>query len=378
MTFIAVALALAVFAAIALRQESVTVSNQDAGNKIFPGLISKVNDVALISVQKDAQTLTIKRNDNQWQVVDKDGYPANITKVKQTILGIADFETVEAKTKKPENYKQLDVDDKASVVTLQDAANQTLASLILGKVIDGGFSANSKAKMYVRKKDDAQVWLVKGELHAEPVATDWLADDIMNIDAERVQRVSIQSADNKSYSITKNLAEDKHFALTEIPKGKQLKSETSADELARALQGLRLADVQKAGKVEFNPEKTSHAEYQTFDGLVVSADITENENKKYVKLSARFDPAVRKEPAAEVKTDAAKDNAVATSTTAANPHDKPASPDAPPAKPLKEISAVQQEAAELNEKLSPWVFTLPQNKTLLMQKAEADLLKDAK
>lgn len=375
MTFVAVALALAVFAAIALRQESATVTNQQAGARIFPGLMNKVNDVAQILVQKGEQSITIKRDNNQWQVTNKDGYPANITKVKQTILGIADFETVEAKTKKAENYKQLEVDDSSSLVTLQDAQGQTLAALILGKVIDNGFSAATKAKMYVRKNGDDQVWLVKGELHADPVVTDWLAEDIMNIDPARIQQVSIQQADKKSYSIKKQKAEDKHFTLGEIPKGKQMKSESAADDIAKALQSLRLSDVQKAGKVEFATDKTTHTEYQSFDGLIVTADIVSQDKDSYVKFTARFDASLRADagPAGTAEGKNSTD-----SKTEAASENKPANPHAVTPAPLTDAATVQQQVAEMNERLSPWVFKLPQHKVDLMKKPMADLLKDVK
>lgn len=383
MTFVVVALALVVFAAIALRQESATVTNQQAGTKIFPGLMNKVNDIAQILVQKGEQTTTIKRDNTQWQVTDKDGYPANISKVKQTILGIADFEVVEAKTKKADNYKQLEVDDAASTVTLQDGQGQVLATLILGKVVDSGFSATAQAKMYVRKKDDDQVWLVKGELHADPLVTDWLAEDVMNIDPARIQQVSLQSADKKSYIIRKQKADDKHYSVSDLPKGKQLKSEATADEIAKSLQSLRLSDVQKSDKVEFVAGNTTHAEFQTFDGLIVTADIVSQEKDSYVKFNARFDASVRADAnSAEESAETKQANAEPDIKAEAGAEDKAANPHAAmsaakPA-PLLDPATVQQQAAELNERLSAWVFKLPQHKIDLMKKPLADLLKDTK
>ena len=377
-TLILITLVLVVFAVVAVKQEDASVSNTQAGKALFPGLKQKVNDVAVIEARRGDQSVTVELKDNRWQVRDKDGYYANLVKVKQTILGLADMSLVEAKTKKKDNYKKLEVEepasdkDKSTLVTLKDAQNKVLASVILGKV-NSSFSHPESSTMYVRKAKDDQVWLVKGELHATSLAQDWLDDELINIAANRVQRVSVTPAQGKPFTVQKADQKAQHFVLADMPKGKAMKSESVADAMARVINGLRLLDVQKAA--DFDPAKDKpdkgqavKAEFQTFDGLIITTALHKQGNHTYLTLAARFDAAVRPAPAAE--TDAKTDKADADKADVK----KPASPQVNTPQ-LKAIAAVQQEAADLNERLKGWVFQVADSKVSALNKTAADLLK---
>ena len=387
-TFILITLVLVVFAVVAVKQEDASVSNAQAGKALFPGLKQKVNDVAEIDTKRGKDTATVQLKDNRWVVKDKEGYYANLDKVKRTILGVANMKLVEAKTKKKANYEKLQVEDpvddmaKSTLVTLKDDQNKVLAAVILGKV-KSDFSHPDDSSMYVRKDKDPQAWQVTGELHATASATDWLDDQLLNIQPSRVQRVIVTPAQGKPYTVQKQATQKanqaQHYVLADIPKGRSMKSDSVADGMARVISGLRLLDVQKAAS--FDPSKdmddkkqAKKAEFQTIDGLVIDADLHKQYNNTYMILTASFNPALRPAPAddaqdkkADAKTDAAKKPEAG----------KPASPH-PQAPKLEEIAAVQQEVAELNERLKGWVFRVADSKVSPLNKSVADLLMDDK
>ena len=47
---------------------------------------------------------TLLRSDAIWSVVERDGYPADVEKVRHTLIGLAEARIVEAKTANPEFY----------------------------------------------------------------------------------------------------------------------------------------------------------------------------------------------------------------------------------------------------------------------------------
>ncbi|WP_455205885.1 DUF4340 domain-containing protein [Kaarinaea lacus] len=308
-------------------------------------------------------------------MADKDNYPANGSKVKETIMKIAAFTTIEAKTQKEENYGKLNVEDptqtdaKSVLVSLKDASDNELASVVVGRLITGSLTTGSQDKTYVRKNNDTQVWLAKGGLIVDEIATDWLSEELLDVPESRISKVSITHANGESVVVFKEKAGEGDFILQDVPKNKEPKSQSELARVARVLERLNLDDVQKAEGFEF-PEKATKTEIQTFDGLVVEAMTAKKGSEYLVKLGARFDDSIRpateaakEEPAEETKPEGE------TAAPAADPH--------APSKPtLKDAALVQQEATEINDKLKDWIFHLPKAKGKLLTKPMDDLIKD--
>jgi len=390
-TLIIITLVLVVFAVVAVKQENASVSNSEAGKALFAGFKDKINDVAVIEAKHGKQTVTVELKDNHWEVKEKDGYDANLGKVKRTILGIADMNLVEPKTRKKANYDKLQVEDpaddksKSTLVTLKDDKNRVLASVILGKV-KSSFSHPESSSMYVRKANDPQAWQVTGELHADATANDWLDDSLLNIQPSRVQRIIVTPAQGRPYTVEK--AEQKgdhpgqqHYVLADLPRGKVMKSASVADGMARVVSGLRLLDVQKAasfdpGKDMDDKKQAKKAVFQTIDGMVIDAELHKQYNNTYMILSASFDPALRPAPADDSLDKNADDKKSAKTGTADKKPDtaKPAATQTPK---LEELAAVQQQVSELNDRLKGWVFRVADSKVSALNKSAADLLQDA-
>jgi hypothetical protein len=376
--FLGVTVVVLVAAIIAVNKEQSSVVNKQAGEYLFPGLESKINDVAKIEVVKGEDHVTIEHKDDRWQIAEKDDYPADLSKIKEVVMKIAAFTTVEAKTKKPDNFGKLNVEDptgenaKSVEVTLKDKAGKELASVIVGRMESGGFTTVGQDKTYVRKAKDNQVWLVNGGLVVNETPSNWVTEQILNIDSSRVKKVAITRKGSKAVIIQKDKPGNGDFVLTDIPKGKLAKSQAELTQVARAMERLRMLDVQKADGFAFPDDKTITTEMQTFDGLVITASTLKQSGNYQTKFSARFDPSLRpSEPAAtETNKEEAKKAAEKKDTPAqANPH-------APKSPPIKEAALVKQEADQLNQKLSPWVFTLNKAKARNLVEEMDDLVKD--
>lgn len=394
--FTAVILIAALFA---VKQESDTVRNDQAGNYLFPELKNRVNDVVELEIVQRNSKFSVKNIEGEWKVVEKNNYPAQLPKIKQTLLRIADLTTIDAKTKLPENYEKIGVEDPAgekatsSLIKLKDKDAKVLAALIVGKQQTASLSNGAAESLYVRKPDDEQSWLVKGELRIDPKEKDWLVTELFDIPVKRVQKVSLVKAGKTTVQIAKKDIADKDYSLLDIPKKKEIKNNTEINAIAEGVSNVVIKDVDTVTSttaVSFDND-VFHADFFTFDGLVVSVDTVKARGLHFAKFSARFDPSLRVEPSAQGKEPSAqgkepsaqgKEATVVSSETASTqvtPADdksqtvQTASAPQPPA--LKDAGLTAKEAEELNQKFNGWVFEISSTKADNLRKGMDDLLK---
>ena len=113
-------------------------THPDRGRKVFPDLMSKINDVEEIVISAKSGTATISRDGDTWGVKEKSGYPANMGKVRELLIGLGELEILEAKTKNPELYEKLGLQDVAAEGSLSNgvmitgADGTTMANAVIG------------------------------------------------------------------------------------------------------------------------------------------------------------------------------------------------------------------------------------------------------
>jgi len=109
-----------------------------SGEALFPELLEEINDVRAILVTTREGAFTIERGETAW-VVNEKTYPAAADQIQRVLVGVAQLRTVEAKTRNPELYSKLQLEDvsepeaKSVWLQLRGPDEKTLASLIVGK-----------------------------------------------------------------------------------------------------------------------------------------------------------------------------------------------------------------------------------------------------
>jgi hypothetical protein len=159
----------------------------------------------------------------------------------------------------------------------------------------------------------------------------------------------------KPYTAMKSARSDINFAVEGLPKGKELSSPASPNNLASALTAVTLADVRKAQELTMKPG--AHATLKTFDGLVVEADGWVQDNKHFIVLTTAYDDTL----ASRFKTSVAP----APGETATK---------APATKPQTERD-VASEAKNQNAQLTGWAYEIPEYKYDAIFKPLDELLK---
>lgn len=334
---------------------------------LYPNLQSTLQNASSVRIYTAGDTLAVEltRDGDAWSVAQRDGYRADATKVRKLLLALADAQIKEEKTANPDNYPSLNVQDvsdaNASGVRIEVAGVEPPVNLIVGK---RGPGTDSR---YVRRAGEAQSWLVATSLGDERAPGDWLDEEIFDITADRIQSATLTVGGAKPYTAAKRAQTDENFAVENLPKGKELYSESAANTLATALASLNLSDVRPAREFEGKPD--DRATYRTFDGLVLEIDGWHRDDKRYIAARSQFDAAAA-ERFKLVKTDQAQ------TTAEEDQKDEKSATDAQASSAASDKVNAEQQAAELANKLKDWVYEIPQYKYDAIFKPLKDLLKD--
>lgn len=285
---IGLAAALAILVGLAVfGHRADTPSKLDADALFLPELKAKLNDVDRVEVvgAGKAPVTTLKRGENGWVVDEKDGYPADISKVRSVLLDLAEAHIVEQKTANPEYYSRLGVepvdDAEAKGLLLELSKGDTsIAAVTLGNEAGNGYR-------YVRQDGVAESYLVDKRIDAPREAAKWVVPDIVDVRGDRVRQVTIDRPGEKTLTISKATPEQANFTVENVPEGRELQYPGVANVTGNALRELRLEDVATA---EDGASPAVTTTYRTFDGLVVAVKGFEDGDDRWIELEASVDP----------------------------------------------------------------------------------------
>ena len=369
----------AVIAAILIAVTVFVSQRRDAtspqtGQPVFPVLKKTINDVTEMRVSTQSGTITVHQEDDSWRVKEKHEYPADLGKVRETLIGLAELKILEPKTRKPEHYEKLgvqDVDAEGSLstgVTLKDAAGNTLAEVIIGN--DRPAKGNSDQKeMFIRKPGNPQTWLAMGKLSIEKNPGEWLDKELIRIETKRVRRMRVIHPDGTRLVLEKPKPADLDYHMVDLPEGLELQSQFTVNNVVSTVASLSLDDVNPRSEIPFDEQAVVTAVFQTFDGLEGTVKVLRKDEKDYVQISAAFkaDLIWKPEPEEEPAPQAAGQP-----EPKAQDKEAPAKPEQSEIKPEPEVKA---EIQALNKRTANWVYVIPQFRAEAILKKPQDLLK---
>lgn len=288
-------MALLVVTAVTVIAAMVTVVLRDSGGGggggtvLFPGFINALDDARTIKVTRTGGVVTLRRKDKLWTVTETSGYPARMDKIGEILNGLAQLETIEAKTSVAKRYGKLEVGEptakgtKSARVVVSDAKGTTLADLIVGKI---KYSISGADGIYVRRPGEERAWLVRGKIEVPRDRLGWVDQSVMEIDLDRVRSVVLRVPGNKPLTLFKDKRSEQDFKIKNMPKGTEIKDVFSVEDIARILQSLTFADVRRADQVKVDTAAKPRAHYLTFDGLMLDLWVTETDGKTWLAAKA--------------------------------------------------------------------------------------------
>jgi hypothetical protein len=310
---------------------------------VFPGLTQRLNEVARVEIVRAGEKTTLTRDGQgenaPWLLAEAANYPGKIDRIREALIGLAQLETIEPKTRLPEHYGKLEVEDpsqaeaKGARMTLFDAGNRKLADLIVGKAKYGGGSQDA---VYVRRPDEARAWLARGKVYIPENRYGWVDTNMLSVDLLRIKRATLNQPGKPSLSVFKKDPSERDFTIENQPANSEIKDIFGAEDIARIVQSVNFEDVKPASEMNVPTDGKPWGEFSTFDGLKVSLWMRDIDGKGWVAYQA-----------------------------SAADGDKP-------------DEKVQAEIADLNKRLSPWRYQLGNFEYTGLHKAMSDLVEPKK
>ena len=348
-----------------------------------PDLIERTNDVTRLELKSAKHATSLVRKGEAWTVANRDDFPAKAADIKRTILQVAAFETVEAKTSQRENYARIGVADLdqggegTQIEAFAGDAQEPLFALIVGNSRDAG----RQEQRYLRRHGDTQSWLVNGAFDATADPITWLDARIADIDTTRVARVEVTPRAGAAVIVNKADQKDNFFTLENVPQGFEPKSKALVSSMGALLLDLRFNDVAAAAKYA-QVEVARRTRVQTFDGLVATIEEFTADGKSFARFAFAYDPALLKTPAPPAPAAATDAGAPAAEPAADTVSPASAEPAAPGSEvtPATDAAAtpketVADEAQRLSLHTAAWVYELPDYKVRMLSRPLADLIK---
>ncbi len=270
---------------------------------LYPGLLQKLDSIATLEVESADETLRMRRVDGGWVLADRSDFPVHFERVKQALVGLAELEILEAKTKNPERYDEIGVREPSAEgatstrLRATGASGDVLASLIVGDARPG-----QRPTLFVRRDGEEQSYLVQGELQLTGGEKAWIDTTILALDRARTESVTVTHSDGEKVHVSRPTAEDTTFQVADVPPGRELQYASVGNALGNLLASLRLEDFATREEVDFEGADVTTAEFHTFDGLVVRLEtLMRGEDEHWLRVSASAEPDAELEVAAEVQ-----------------------------------------------------------------------------
>ena len=332
------------------RSPDVPVSNGAMGTLIFETL--PANEITSIVIDRPDGSVILVKEKDIWIVENRFGYPADfsritdlIRKVKQTKAG-RKFSAAGPVTKRlsliSPSDKKAAQDEKATRIRFMKKDKTVAADILLGN------TRKRKGKgipdsQYVMLADGTDIYLVDQIFSSfETSAPKWLKKSPVNAAKEDIRKIICVGPDNKPRYTFERPAKGKEFVLINPPTQRKIK-QSDLNRLSGALAGLAIEDVANPSDP---PESLSNGisprisytlfngiTYHVFPGVACSPGIP-----CYLRLQVAFSGRTTQKETQDPGKASGKKDAADGETDA----------------------SLTVKAKELNDRLGPWAFVIPE------------------
>lgn len=212
----------------------------------FPGdsiLTADINRTAAFTISSAAATTRVARKEGRWVVESRYGYPADFNRIVEQLRALAELKVGQVIRAEEADMAEFGLGpEQATTIRLEDEGGQVVAELKLGNPRqarrEGGMIGVPEG-VYMRV-GDGPVLVVDAPMSMTFGWTDtWLERDIVNVPADSVASVMVESEDG---SYTLRIPKAGEYEMDGLAENEKIES-FAASRLARALSPLTLLDV---------------------------------------------------------------------------------------------------------------------------------------
>jgi hypothetical protein len=261
-----------------------------SGATMLPVLASGRAQVASVAITQGGNTLTFESREGRWSLKERSGYPADVQKIRAVLVKLSQAELIEAKTRKPDRYPLLELEDpaakdaKSRLVRLLDGNGGTVADVVIGKRRWDAFGSG-KGGTYVRLPGDPQTWLANAEFDVTVDVRSWIKPTVFETESAKISRLTIEIPGEEPLRIERASASESKAAFVGLPEGKKLKDASAADSILQAASAIAADDVRKLGAMPVG-DGVNTVSFSTSEGLTVTMKLRKDGDATWASLSA--------------------------------------------------------------------------------------------
>jgi Domain of unknown function (DUF4340) len=136
----------------------------------------------------------------------------------------------------------------------------------------------------MRRPGEAQSWLASGGIELDEQVQNWLEEEIIALDGERVRRLEVSPPSGDGYAVVRD-APAGELRLDGLADGEKLKQDANLNQLLGALARVQLEDIRPLGEVDW-PDEQHTVRVATFDGLELTLQLATVNDQHWLRVDA--------------------------------------------------------------------------------------------
>ncbi len=235
-------------------------------------------DIDSIVLGSGEETVTLKRQQGGFVVVNKDNYPAKVSEINNLITKSQEIQTSQFVTDNAANHEDLGLTEENANATIKflKADSSLLTGIIGGKTKELGQGT------YIRLASNDAVYVAPTMPWIADSAMSYIEQELISVKKEEIVSVTVSSA-TEQYTL-KTTEDGKDVILENVPSGKKFK-DSDGDSVFTALTSLRCDDVMKnPGNLTFDREYVCALK----DSTVYALKIARKDDKTYITCESDY------------------------------------------------------------------------------------------
>ena len=337
-----------------------------------------VNDVASIEISNAENSLTLARQNDQWVLPARFGYPVDFGRIRDLIMKASDLKIGQVMRMDDRQRATLKMTaptagstNSGTLVRFRDTSGKELGGLLVGEsrkkrpdqspAFFGGYPDGQ----YVSPDGGKTVYLVSEALFGfSPSSRDWFDAELLNIPSAEIQKVTITGTDRDPLTLQRK-TDGQGLEVPDLSR-KEESDEPLVSAIQSSLSFMRMDDVADPSMDDAatGMDKAIVFEATTTKGEIykIKVGAIDPASNRYVRIEVALTPEAGMPPPPSEGSSTNQAAIVATN----------AAPDATAAQ--SERKALDDKVAALNQKMGKWTYLLASYKATPFTHSRKDLV----